>query len=70
MNTEDTKKEYFKKYYQEHKEKISEQMTKNRLKYKRLEIVGKLNTGEYKRLPLTAIEKYDIKYDENNKIYY
>ena len=64
-----TKKEYFKEYYNLHKEKMKEQITKaNKLRQRDL-IIEKLNNGEYDRIPFSKIKKHNIIKNENG-IYY
>lgn len=64
-------REYHKKYYSEHKEKMKKQSVE---KYKasgkpKQHIIDKLNNMEYKNIPYKKMVKYDIKKDEKG-IYY
>lgn len=73
------KKQYHKKYYEEHREKIKDQnktALKNRKEtdlYKQMEldtILEKLNLNDYKRKPLKLMEKYNVKFNTETKKYY
>lgn len=62
--------EYNKKYYEEHKTKMVEQMKEAQKKMRLRKIIEKLNNNEYSRFPHSVIEKKGIKYDEEKKIYF
>jgi hypothetical protein len=54
-----------KKYYEEHKDKIKQQI-KVAMERRRLHIIiERLNNGSYKRLPFSKLSKYHIIKDEN-----
>lgn len=55
-----TTKEYNKKYYLDHKEKMSLQMKKAYEPRVRSLIVEALNNGSYKRFPYAKLRKYNI----------
>ena len=62
---------YMKDYYNKNKNKMLKQ-SYERLKYRRLlsardVIVEKLNNSEYKRLPFSKIEKYNIIMSDDGK---
>ena len=61
--------EYNKKYYEEHKTKMLDQIKKSKEKLRIKKIIKKLNEKTYKRIPYNKIKKYDIKIDSNG-IYY
>lgn len=66
---EDKKKEYFKKYYQDHKDKMDQQLKASRSAGTRRKVINKLNNNEYERIPYSKLLKYNIIFDENKKIY-
>jgi hypothetical protein len=68
MNPED-KKEYFKQYYINHKEKMDIQLKKSRSINMKRVLLDKLNNDGYKRIPYSKITKYEIQYDKENQIY-
>jgi hypothetical protein len=63
-------KEYNKKYYEEHKVKMMEQMKESQKKLRAKKILNKLNNNEYKRIPNSALEKNNIKYNNETKTYF
>lgn len=63
-------KEYSKKYYEEHKEKIKKQVKEAKTREITRKIIKGLNENEYKRIPYSAIEKHNIKFNEETKKYY
>lgn len=65
----DEEKEYFKKYYIDHKEAMTGRFKELYPLRKRREIVRKLNNNEYKNIPYLKIEKYNIIKDPQTKLY-
>lgn len=70
MDKKEASKEYNKKYYEEHKEKMMKQLKDLTPERERRKIVLKLNNNEYTRIPYTKIKKYDIKIDNETNKYY
>lgn len=69
MIEQESKKEYQKKYYEEHKDKMNKQSGESQKTLRVDKMVINLNSGKYKRIPYSKIKKYGIKYDEITKIY-
>ena len=63
------KKDYAKKYYENNKEKMLQQIKVSKSKSKTRNILRKLNDGKYTRIPHTVMERHNIIYDQNNKKY-
>jgi hypothetical protein len=64
------KKEYHRQYYEKNKEKMKMQIKEKQPNNLRRKIIKKLNDNEYSRLPYTKLDKYNIKFDEDKKIYF
>jgi len=65
-------KEYAKKYYEDHKEKIKMQIKISHTKQSIKNLVEKLNdeNKSFARFPHGRIERYNIKFDKETKKYY
>ncbi len=65
-------KEYAKKYYEEHKDKIKLQIKNAHIKQSIKRLIAKLNDDaqKFERFPHGRIEKYNIKFDKETKKYY
>ena len=62
--------EYNRKYFEENKEKIMEQLKKSQEKSRIRKLVKQLNNNEYKRIPYSKIDKYNIKFNDETQKYY
>ncbi len=69
MEIED-KKDYHKKYYLKHCEKMKAQIKERRPDNTKRIIIKKLNNNEYKRIPHAKLQKYNINFNEEKKIYF
>lgn len=68
------KKEYAKKYYTEHKEKMMEQTrlaskSDKSKERKREKTINKLNTNSFKRIPLKTLNMLNILWNDEEKKY-
>jgi hypothetical protein len=61
--------EYNKKYYNDHKNLIISQIKAAQNKSRLRNFIEKLNSGGFKRFPYLRVEKLNIKFDPNTKIY-
>ena len=62
-------KEYFKKYYIEHRDTMVERFKELYPLRKRREIIKKLNNNEYKNIPYLKMQKYNIVKNTETKLY-
>jgi len=60
---------YMKNYYMKNKDKMKQQITIANKNKKMDEILMKLNNGFYKRIPKKSLEKWNVIYDEQKKIF-
>ena len=58
-----------KEYYEKNKIKMNEQSKEAIKRFSLRKLIKKLNNNEYERIPYKTIEKYNIFYDDEQKIY-
>ena len=68
----ETKKEYLREYYKQHKEEINKINTENSKNKYYNRIVRELNNNviKFENMRAVTVEKWGIKYDSKNKKYY